>query len=113
MPDFGWDAFGATACLSVAWLSCLLGMAWLALAMDAHWAQVRPGQPLPASLARRLRWGGALAMGTSLALCLHVDHPSMAILVWVMMLTACALLTALTLAGRPRWLRVLLRVSRS
>ena len=41
----------------------------------------------------------------ALALCLWVDHASMAVLVWVMAVAASALVVALTLTWRPRWLR--------
>lgn len=82
------DALIAAVLLAVAFLACLLGLAWLALAMDAHWAQVR-GEPAPASGQRRaLRVLGALALAGSLALCLRADHASMAALVWIMMLAA-------------------------
>lgn len=83
--------------------SSLCGMAWLALAMKAHFAQVRPGE-LRESTRRTLRTLGVGANLLSLAFCLWVDHPSMASLVWIMLLTAAALSTSFTLAWRPRWL---------
>lgn len=92
--------------LAAALLACLAGMGWLALAMDVHWAQVR-GPALPRATARRLRLLGALSLGAALVLCLRADHASMAVLVWVMALAAAALVVALTLSWRPRWLRVL------
>jgi hypothetical protein len=48
-----------------------------------------------------LRGLGATALAASLALCLAVDHVSMASLVWVMTLAASALVVALTLSFRP------------
>lgn len=91
--------------LSCAALSCAaIGMAWLALAMDVHWRQVRGEEPLSAAARRTLRAMGGLALALALALCLLADHASMAALVWVMALTASALLVAFTLAWRPRWL---------
>ncbi|MBC3917132.1 DUF3325 domain-containing protein [Undibacterium sp. CY18W] len=83
------------------------GMGWLALAMEVHWEQVRGTSPQPARLVNRLRWLGAAGLGTSLLLCLRVDHASMASLVWVMALAVAAVSIAFTLTWRPRWLRAL------
>ncbi|MDO5102107.1 MAG: DUF3325 domain-containing protein [Lautropia sp.] len=85
--------------------ACLTGMAWLALAMAAHWIQVFPGYPHSPVLARRQRRLAAVALGFGLWACLQADHPSMAVLVWVMMLTASALLVAFSLTWRPLRLR--------
>jgi len=95
------------------WLAAALaanvgGMGWLALSMDSHWEQVFGTAPQAAATARRLRWLGALGLLASLALCLRVDHASMAALVWVMALGAGALLVAQALTWRPHWLRLLL-----
>ena len=92
--------------LVAALLTCLVGMGWLALAMEAHWLQVRGGHPSRAGVLR-LRILGALALAASLVLCLAADHASMALLVWVMALAGAALAVALTLTWRPRWLRLL------
>jgi hypothetical protein len=82
------------------------GMAWLALAMAVHWGQVmhRPADQARAT-RRGLRWAGAGALGLSLLACLTVDRPSMAALVWVMLLAGNALLVAMALSWRPQWLR--------
>lgn len=93
--------------LCAAVLAAVAGMGWLALAMDVHWEQVRGAAPLPRATQRVLRVLGALGLGASLALCLAVDHASMASLVWVMALAAAALAVAFALTWRPRWLRVL------
>jgi hypothetical protein len=93
--------------LAVAFLTCVLGLAWLALAMDAHWAQVRGEQPLAMAQRRTLRALGALALAGAAAMCLRADHASMAALVWIMMLAAGVLAVAFTLAWRARWLRPL------
>ena len=90
--------------LAAAVLAATAGMGWLALAMDVHWEQVRGADPLAPSTARLLRALGALGLAASLALCLAVDHASMASLVWVMALAAAALAVAFTLTWRPRWL---------
>lgn len=87
--------------LAAAMLAATAGMGWLALALDVHWEQVRGADPLAPSTARLLH---ALGLAASLALCLTVDHASMASLVWVMALAAAALAVAFTLTWRPRWL---------
>lgn len=87
--------FAAVACNT-------LGLAWLALAMDAHWKQVRGPQPPARRTVLTLRVFGALALALSLGLCLSADHASMASLVWVLALAAGALMVAFTLAWRPR-----------
>ncbi|MDZ7855847.1 DUF3325 domain-containing protein [Sphaerotilus sp.] len=90
--------------LLAAYLSCVLGWAWVALAMESHWQQVRADTSLPAGTVRLLRALGTLAVLASLLLCLRADHASMASLVWVLTLTAAALTVAFTLAWRPRLL---------
>lgn len=92
--------------LAAAVVACVAGMGWLALAMETHWAQIRTHAMAPAAVAR-LRVLGGLGLGGSLALCLWVDHASMAALVWVMVLAASALAVAFTLTWRPGWLRLL------
>lgn len=90
-----------------AFVATLAGLGWLALAMNAHWKQVRNGLP-SARIALLLRSLGGLALFVSLVLCLKVDHPSMASLVWVMLLAVAAVSIAFTLSLRPRWLGILL-----
>jgi len=93
--------------LLVAMLACATGFGWLALAMAGHWRQVVGTSSCPPTVARRLRVLAGAALSLSLALCLMVDHPSMAALVWIMMLTASALSVAFTLTWRPGLLAVL------
>lgn len=94
MAEASWLA--AAAVLSLA------GMAWLALGMDVHWGQV---MHRPASEAVRTRRAlhvlGAAALLLSLLACLRADRPSMAVLVWAMLLAGSAVAVALTLARRP------------
>jgi hypothetical protein len=87
----------------------ICGMAWLALAMDAHWRQLHVDKPLTEATAQRLRISGAVALLISLGCCSAAEHASMAALVWIMSLTAAALLVTFTLAYRPRWLGFLAR----
>jgi hypothetical protein len=91
--------------LTGAAVSAVLGFGWLALAMDTHWEQVHGDGAPPPSLARALRVAGALALAASLGLCLGADHPTMAVLVWLMLLAGGAVAIAATLSWRPRWLR--------
>jgi hypothetical protein len=80
------------------------GLAWLALAMDVHWRQVRGAQAPTRRTVIVLRVLGAAALALSLLLCVLSDHISMASLVWVMALAGAALVVAFTLAWRPRLL---------
>jgi hypothetical protein len=92
--------------IAAACIACLAGMGWLALAMDVHWEQVGENALAPAGV-RRLRVLGVLGLAAGLALSLAADHVSMAALLWIMELAAAALAVGMTLAWRPRWLRVL------
>jgi hypothetical protein len=95
-----------TLWLSVAALTCLTGFAWLALAMDVHWTQVRD-TPVHERPVRTLRLLGGVSLLLSLMACLQADQPGMALLVWVMLLAASAKSVALALAWKPSWLRPL------
>ena len=91
--------------LTLALLCSAGGVAWLALAMEAHWQQVRGTATGPARrVSIGLRVAGSVALLASLLACLLADHATMAVLVWVMSLAASALVVALTLAWQPRWL---------
>jgi hypothetical protein len=93
--------------LTLAYIVCVVGFAWLALAMESHWQQVGGGTEPPGTrTVWMLRVAGALALLSSLLACLRADHASMAALVWVLMLAAAAMTVALTLTWRPHWLCV-------
>ena len=82
------------------------GMAWLALAMEVHWGQVMHRHADEAQgPRRRLRALGAGALLLSLLACLSADRPSMAVLVWTMLLAGSALGVGQLLAWRTHWLR--------
>jgi hypothetical protein len=84
--------------LSGAWVSTVIGLAWLALAMDVHWRQVfKKTKPSPFTRVA-LRCMGTLGLLVSLGLCLLADHPTMAALVWIMFLAGSAALVAMVLA---------------
>lgn len=96
--------------LAAAVLANVAGAGWLALAMDVHREQVfgaKHAATTASASAGTLRCMGTLGLAASLALCLAVDHGSMAALVWIMALAAAALAIAFTLAWRPRWLTLL------
>ncbi|WP_133490008.1 DUF3325 domain-containing protein [Alcanivorax sp. 24] len=93
--------------LSVALILSVAGMGWFALALDTHWKQVCGKQPRGQASSRVLRGLGGAALSLSLILCLKVDHPTMAALVWIMALAGAALIVAFTLSWRPHWLALL------
>lgn len=97
---------------AAATLAAVLGCAWLALAMEVHWQQVFGPAPVSPATRRALRILGTAALLLSLGLCLLADRPSMAALVWVMLLAQGALTVALVLAWRPHWLARLWRKGR-
>lgn len=91
MPDALW--------LTVAMALSFVGMAWLALAKKAHWEQVMKRTAKGAVRTRRLlRVVGSMAILLSLVACLMADPPSMALLVWVLLLAGATVSTALVLA---------------
>ncbi|HEU5133599.1 MAG TPA: DUF3325 domain-containing protein [Steroidobacteraceae bacterium] len=94
--------------LLLAFFLSFVGLALLALAMERHWRQLRATEPLTNSTARLLRIGGSIALASSLALCLTVDHASMASLVWIMTLAVSAFVLAMLLAWCPGWLAPLI-----
>ena len=104
MPDY--------AMLLIAFVAAVAGMGWLALTIDMNYERVRGRRMTLTAAITRLRMLGALALITSLALCLSVDHASMAALVWVMMLAAAALAITFTLAWRAHWLAVMAPTTR-
>ncbi|HWJ05962.1 MAG TPA: DUF3325 family protein [Steroidobacteraceae bacterium] len=89
-------------------LLLVLGLASLALAMERHWRQLRHGLPLPRRTTLALRAMGAAALAASLALCLWLDHGTIASLVWVMALVPAALAVTFTFSWRPQWFAPLL-----
>jgi len=99
--------------LLLAFLFSFVGLALLALAMERHWRQLHAARPLTKATARLLRIVGSTALASSLALCLSVDHASMASLVWIMTLAVSAFVLAMLLAWRPGWLAPLLSWTRS
>ena len=91
--------------LTGAAVTAVLGLGWLALAMDVHWEQVHGDEAPSVAAAKALRIAGAFALALSLGPCLGAEHPSMAVLVWLMLLAGAAAAVAATLSWRPHWLR--------
>lgn len=101
MPESAgaWLLLAAVAC-------ALVGMGWLALSLPAH-AQQAWGRVPPTATLRLHRALGGTALVCALLLCLAVDHATMAVLVWAMILSGAALAVAFVLSSRARWLRAL------
>lgn len=94
--------------LSLAALLSLTGMGWLALSLEVHWRQIFGRKAvLTASAANWLRLVGWTGLLLSAICCFIANRPSMAVLVWVMLLAGAATTISLLLAWRAHWLRVL------
>ncbi|MFC3117061.1 DUF3325 domain-containing protein [Cellvibrio fontiphilus] len=94
--------------LMLAALSCFVGFAWFALAMSVHWQQVMKTTSAPSLQIRAtLRLLGSVGLLVAALFCFIADRPSMAILVWLMLLAVCAPSVAMLLAWRPQLLRLL------
>lgn len=100
------ESMHAAVLLSCALLVSVISMGWLALSMQVHAQQVW-GRETSVLTTRALRWLGGAGIVAALALCLAVDHATMATLVWVMAVTGASLLIAFTLSSHPHWLRAL------
>jgi len=97
-----------TLALCLAALFSLTGMGWLALSLEVHWRQLFGRKAaLTARAANWLRLAGWTSLLLSAVLCFIADRPSMAVLVWVMLLAGAATSIALLLAWRAYWLRPL------
>lgn len=85
--------------LMAAGMLALWGMFWLALSNPAHWSQLMRRDP-PRGLLhpRGLRVLAGACLSLSLMACLRADLPSIAILVWCMLLTFTAWLVSMLLA---------------
>lgn len=82
------------------------GMVWLALSMKVHWEQVMSRSAAESITSRKtLKSLAVTALMLSLLSCLMADHPSMAVLVWIMLMAITALTVTLVLSWRARLLR--------
>ena len=97
-------------CWIAAIFTTMLGMASLSLSLPNHWRQVtgiETSLPSP-SEQLSLRIIGYSSLIVSLLLCLAADHPSMAVLVWVMLLSLAAKSVASILTWQHHWFKPLL-----
>ncbi len=95
---------------TAALFAAFVAMAWFALSIDANWRHVRGQRSVQRRrVTARLRLLGSAALVVSLGLCLAADHPSMAVLVWVMLSAVAALGVAMLLAWYPRLLAYIAR----
>ncbi|HEX4843644.1 MAG TPA: DUF3325 domain-containing protein [Limnobacter sp.] len=93
--------------LSMAAVLSMLGMAWLALSMEVHWAQVKQialAQSSPPAV--QLRCLACIGLLMSLGACLLADRPSIAVLVWIMLMVGSAVAVAMQLSKFPKLLRL-------
>jgi hypothetical protein len=92
--------------LTVAGAAAVFSLAWLALAMEGHWQQVHGGSGPSQAVQALLRVLGASGIVVSGILCFVADRPSMAALLWIMLMAFAAVSIALTLAWKPALLRL-------
>jgi len=98
--------------LMLATLLMFLSMGWFALSLSAHQKQVNQSA-MGHSQGRKpsnFKWVGLSALLLSGICCLQADHPSMAILVWLMLIACSAFSVAMILSFRPWWLKPLMSV---
>lgn len=77
-----------------------VGMTWFALSIKTHWRQLFANDLLQ-SRSLTMRALAGLMLLIAFGFCLLADHPSMAVLVWAMQLTAASLLVAFLLSCFP------------
>lgn len=91
--------------LAGAAVASLAGFTWLALAMQAHWKQVYGNTEAGQRTRLALRVLGAAGLLIAGTLCFAADRPSMAILVWLMLMASSAVAVTFTLSWKPQLLR--------
>lgn len=91
--------------LTVAGAVGVVSFAWLALAMEGHWQQVHGGSGPSQAAQALLRVLAVFGIIVSGVLCFVADRPSMAALLWIMLMVFAAVSIALTLAWKPALLR--------
>lgn len=87
-------------------MAALAGMGWLALTLQTHRKQVFPSG-LQQISNRRLKVGGWSFLLLSAVFSFQADHPSMAVLVWIMLQAFAAMMVAMMLSRRPAMLRLI------
>jgi hypothetical protein len=102
------DALLTAAAFVVTYLSFAL----LSLTQERHWSSVLPRLPQSSNaVTRRHRWIAVIGLAIGCGLCLLGNGQSFGLLLWAVLLSACAMATALTLAWKPEWLRVVARMA--
>lgn len=96
--------------LVLALLAAVGGMGLFALSFEAHWRPALAPRPFPSAHRFSLRRAGVALLLGALVACHLADHPSLAWLVWFMLLALAQVLVALVLAFRPRSLGWLVRM---
>lgn len=92
--------------LLLAGAACFWGLSALALAIKVHWQQLFVA-PLSGSMQKCLRALGVIALAISAYFAGQADHPSMAVLVWVMLLPLMTVVIALLLNRCPAVFRLI------
>ncbi|WP_438971240.1 DUF3325 domain-containing protein [Methylophaga sp.] len=93
-------------CLIAAAIAALAGMGWLALTSQTHRKHVFPVELQHVAVRRQKMLGWSFLL-LSAVFCFQADHPSMAVLVWVMFQAFAAMMVAMVLSRRPVMLRLL------
>lgn len=101
----------SSVALLLAGVICFISFGWLALAINIHWQQVMATEPRT-NTRRALQISGSLGLLISAVFCFIADRPSMAVLVWIMLLALTAPAIAMLLAWRPMLLRWLWPLAR-
>lgn len=83
-------------------IAAVTGMGCFALSVTAHWRQLMRDRAQSKGARIALRSAGVVLLAVALWLCALADPPSMAVLVWTMLLTIAAgvVAAAMTLQAR-------------
>ncbi len=90
-----------------------VGFACLALSLATHWRKATGESTLPSNRINTLRMIGFSALAVSFALALLRDGVSFGSLLWVLILTLSAVMTAFTFTWKPHWLALLAKAARA
>jgi Protein of unknown function (DUF3325) len=80
--------------------------------MAKHWGTVTGENSLPSIRLTALRMIGFSALAASFSLALLRDGASFGSLLWILILTLSAIMTAFTLTWKPHWLALLAKAAR-
>ena len=91
--------------LLAVFVAAYLGFAALAMSQDRHWHHLGGGRHCPRRTSIVLRVVGWTLLLAALVLALVRDGASFGSLLWVTVITVCALAVVATLSWRSHWLR--------